>query len=143
MSLMPKRVLHRKQQRGKMKGLASRGNTVSFGEYGLQSKDTAWVSARQLEACRVAATHYLHREGRIYIRVFPDKPITKKPLETRMGTGKGEVEEWIAVVKPGTILFEVAGVDENTAKGALSRMAAKLPVNCRMIHRRHAIKKGS
>ncbi|MBI5723425.1 MAG: 50S ribosomal protein L16 [Planctomycetes bacterium] len=143
MSLMPKRVLHRKQQRGRMKGLASRGNTVSFGEYGLQSQDTAWVTARQLEACRVAATHYLHREGRIYIRVFPDKPITKKPMETRMGTGKGEVEEWVAVVKPGMILFEVAGVDENTAKGAFSRMAAKLPVSCRMVHRRLAARKGA
>ncbi len=118
MAMMPKRVLHRKAQRGKMKGMATRGNTVSFGEYGLQAMAAAWVTARQLEAGRVAATHYLHREGRVYIRVFPDKPISAKPLETRMGTGKGEVEEWVAVVKPGVILFEVGGVDEETAKGA-------------------------
>jgi large subunit ribosomal protein L16 len=139
MAMMPKRVLHRKAQRGKMKGNATRGNTVAFGEYGLQSMEMAWVSARHLEAGRVAATHYLHREGRTYIRVFPDKPITSKPLETRMGTGKGEVEEWVAVVKPGTILFEVGGVDEITAKQALRRVAAKMPVRCRMIQRRHAL----
>lgn len=136
MPLMPKRVKHRKQQRGKMHGKATRGNTVSFGDYGLQSLDLAWVTAKQLEAGRVAATHYLHREGRVYIRVFPDKPVTAKPLETRMGTGKGEVEEWVVVVKPGTILFEVGGVDENTAKGALRRVASKMPIHCRMIARR-------
>ncbi len=138
MAMMPKRVLHRKAQRGKMKGNATRGNTVSFGEYGLQSVAMAWVTARQLEAGRVAATHYLHREGRVYIRVFPDKPVTAKPLETRMGTGKGEVEEWVVVIKPGTILFEVGGVDENTAKGALRRVAQKMPIRCRLVHRRHA-----
>jgi large subunit ribosomal protein L16 len=137
MAMMPKRVLHRKQQRGRIRGLATRGNTVSFGEYGLQSQESAWVTARQLEAGRVAATHYLHREGRIYIRVFPDKPISAKPLETRMGTGKGETKDWVAVVKPGTILFEVAGVDLETAKGALRRIAAKMPVNCRLVSRRH------
>jgi large subunit ribosomal protein L16 len=139
MAMMPKRVLHRKQQRGKMRGLATRGNTVSFGEYALQSMDLAWVTARQLEAGRVAATHYLHREGRVYIRVFPDKPVTGKPLETRMGTGKGDVEEWVAVVKPGTILFEVGGVDEATAKGAFRRVAAKMPVQVRMIQRRRGL----
>lgn len=138
MAMMPKRVLHRKQQRGKMKGNATRGNTVSFGEFGLQSYDTAWITARQIEACRVAASHYLQREGRVYIRVFPDKPITKKPLETRMGTGKGEVEEWVAPIKPGTILFEIGGVDEDTAKGAFRRMTNKLPVKCRLVHRRGA-----
>jgi large subunit ribosomal protein L16 len=136
MAMMPKRVLHRKMQRGTMKGLASRGNTVSFGEYGLQALTGSWVTARQLEAGRVAATHYLHREGRVYIRVFPDHPVSAKPLETRMGTGKGEVEEWVAVVKPGTILFEVGGVDEETAKGALRRVAVKMPVRCRMIQRK-------
>jgi large subunit ribosomal protein L16 len=136
MPLMPKRVKHRKQQRGKMHGKATRGNTVSFGDYGLQSLDLAWVTAEQLEAGRVAATHYLHREGRVYIRVFPDKPVTAKPLETRMGTGKGEVEAWVVVVKPGTILFEIGGVDENTAKGALRRVASKMPIHCRMIARR-------
>lgn len=139
MAMMPKRVKHRKSQRGKMKGMATRGNTVSFGEFGLQTTEAAWVSARHLEAGRVAATHFLHREGRIYIRVFPDKPITAKPLEVRMGTGKGEVEEWVAVVKPGTVLFEVGGVDEDTAKSALRRVASKMPVRTRMIHRRHAL----
>jgi large subunit ribosomal protein L16 len=137
MAMMPKRVLHRKQQRGKMRGMATRGNTVSFGDFGLQSMETSWVTARQLEAGRVAATHYLHREGRVYIRVFPDKPISAKPLETRMGTGKGDVKEWVAVVRPGTILFEVGGVDLETAKGALRRISAKMPVRCRLITRRH------
>ncbi|MFA6134367.1 MAG: 50S ribosomal protein L16 [Phycisphaerae bacterium] len=136
MALMPKRVKHRKQQRGVMRGMATRGNTVSFGDYGLQSLDLAWVTAKQLEAGRVAATHFLHREGRVYIRVFPEKPVTSKPLETRMGTGKGEVENWVAVVKPGTILFEIGGVDEPTAKAALRRVAQKMPVHCRMIGRR-------
>jgi large subunit ribosomal protein L16 len=139
MALMPKRVLHRKQQRGKMRGLATRGNTVSFGDFGLQSMDLAWVSARQLEAGRVAATHYLHREGRVYIRVFPDKPITSKPLEARMGTGKGDVEEWVAVIKPGTILFEIGGVDETTAKNAFRRVAAKMPIKVRLVHRRRGL----
>lgn len=139
MAMMPKRVKHRKCQRGKMKGLASRGNTVSFGEFGLQSMENSWVTARQLEAGRVAATHYLHREGRVFIRVFPDKPISKKPLETRMGTGKGEPDQWVAVVKAGTLLFEVSGVDENTAKAAFRRVASKMPVRCRMIQRRHGM----
>jgi len=139
MAMMPKRVKYRKSQRGVMKGDATRGNTVSFGEFGLQSLEMAWVSAKQLEAGRVAATHFLHREGRVYIRVFPDKSITAKPLEVRMGTGKGEVDEWVAVVKAGTVLFEVGGVDEETAKGALRRVACKMPVKCRMVHRRHAL----
>lgn len=139
MAMMPKRVKHRKCQRGRIRGNATRGNTVSFGEYGLQSQEPGWVTARQIEAGRVAATHYLHREGRVYIRIFPDKPISKKPLEVRMGTGKGETEQWVAVVKPGTILFEVAGVDETTAKQVFQRMANKMPVSCRMIHRRHRL----
>ena len=139
MALMPKRVLHRKQQRGKMRGMATRGNTVAFGEFGLQSLETMWVTARQIEAGRVAASHYLHREGRVYIRIFPDKPITGKPLETRMGTGKGEVKEWVAVVKPGTVLFEVGGVDELTAKGALQRIAVKMPIRCRLVQRRRGL----
>jgi large subunit ribosomal protein L16 len=138
MAMMPKRVKHRKSQRGKMKGQATRGNTVAFGEYGLQSLELAWITAKQIEAGRVAATHFLHREGRVYIRIFPDKPVSKKPLETRMGTGKGEVEDWVAVVKPGTVLFEVGGVDENTAKSAFRRVACKMPVRCRLMHRRHA-----
>jgi large subunit ribosomal protein L16 len=139
MAMMPKRVKHRKAQRGKNRGLASRGNTVSFGDFGLQSLEPAWVTARQLEAGRVAASHYLQREGRVYCRVFPDKPVTKKPLETRMGTGKGEVEEWVAVVKPGTIIFEVAGVDEATARQAFRRVASKMPVRCRLIARRRTM----
>ena len=139
MALMPKRVLHRKQQRGRIKGNATRGNTVDFGEYGLQSVEAGWITARQIEAGRVAATHFLHREGRVYIRIFPDKPVSKKPLETRMGTGKGETENWVASVKPGSVLFEVSGVDENTAKSALRRVAHKMPVRCRMIHRRHGL----
>jgi large subunit ribosomal protein L16 len=122
-----------------MRGDATRGNTVSFGEYGLQSMDLAWVTARQIEAGRVAATHYLHREGRVYIRIFPDKPVSAKPLETRMGTGKGDVEEWVAVVKPGTILFEVGGVDEITAKNAFRRVAAKMPIRVRLIQRRRGL----
>ena len=139
MALMPKRVLHRKQQRGKMRGVATRGNTVSYGEYGLQSMETSWITARHIEAGRVAATHYLRREGRVYIRIFPDKPISAKPLETRMGTGKGETKEWVAVVKPGTIILEIGGVDEMTAKAALRRVATKMPVRVRMIQRRHGL----
>jgi large subunit ribosomal protein L16 len=139
MAMMPKRVKHRKVQRGKMRGMATRGNTVAFGEYGLQSENLGWVTARQIEAGRVAAAHFLHQEGRVYIRIFPDHPISKKPLETRMGTGKGEVEEWVAIVKPGTIMFEITGVDVNTAKAVLRRVASKMPVRCRMIHRRHKI----
>ena len=139
MALMPKRVKHRKQQRGKNRGNATRGNSVAFGEYGLQSYDRAWVTARQIEAGRVAATHYLHREGRVYIRVFPDKPVSAKPLETRMGKGKGETKDWVAVVKPGTVLFEISGVDETTAKEALRRVASKMPVRCRLLHRRHGL----
>ena len=139
MQLMPKRVKHRKQQRGRIRGRATRGNTVAFGEFGLQSMDPGWVTARQIEAGRIAATHFLHREGKVYIRIFPDKPVSGKPLETRMGKGKGETKDWVAVVKPGTVLFEIAGVDENTAKDALRRAAMKMPVRCRMLHRRRAL----
>jgi large subunit ribosomal protein L16 len=139
MALMPKRVLHRKQQRGRMKGNATRGNTVAFGDVGLQSTETAWITGRQLEAGRVAATHYLHREGRVFIRVFPDKPISSKPLETRMGKGKGEVDAWVACIKPGTVLFEIGGVDEAVAKNALQRVAHKMPVRCRLVHRRQGV----
>ena len=138
MALMPKRVKFRKQQRGKMRGVATRGNYVAFGEYGLQCMAIGWLSGRQIEAGRVAATHFLHREGKIYVRVFPDKPISKKPLETRMGTGKAEPEYWVARVKPGTVLFEIAGVPEEVAKSALVRVAHKMPFRCRFVHRRHA-----
>ena len=139
MPLMPKRVKHRKQQRGKIRGNATRGLTVAFGEFGLQSMDPGWISARQIEAGRVAATHFLHREGRVYIRIFPDKPVSSKPLETRMGKGKGETDRWVAVIKPGTVLFEIGGVDEATAKQALRRVAHKMPVRCRMTYRRPSL----
>jgi large subunit ribosomal protein L16 len=139
MALMPKRIKHRKQMRGRIRGEATRGNTVAFGQYGLQTRDGGWITGRQIEAGRVAATHFLHREGRVYIRIFPDKPISSKPLETRMGKGKGEPQAWVAVVKPGTVLFEIGGVDETTAKAALRRVAAKMPVRCRMLYRRHTM----
>ncbi len=139
MPLMPKRVKFRKSQRGKMKGNATRGNHVSFGEYGLQSMESAWITAKQIEAGRVACSHHLHGEGRWFVRIFPHKPVSGKPLETRMGKGKGEPEYWCAIVKPGTIMFEVAGVDEVTAKRALSRVAHKLPISTRFVARKHAV----
>jgi large subunit ribosomal protein L16 len=137
--MMPKRVKFRKSQRGKNRGNASRGNFVAFGEYGLQALEHAWVTAKQIEAGRVAATHFLRREGRIFIRVFPHKPVSSKPLEVRMGSGKGEPEYWCAVVKPGTMLFEIVGVDEATAKRALARVAHKMPISTRFVHRKHAV----
>jgi len=139
MAVMPKRVKYRKSQRGKMKGNATRGNFVSFGEYGLQSLETSWVSAKQIEAGRVAATHFLHREGKVYLRIFPHKPISAKPLETRMGKGKGETSFWAASVKPGMIMFEVGGVSEDIAKQALVRVSHKMPVKCRFVKRRHSL----
>jgi len=139
MPLMPKRVLYRKSQRGTMKGNATRGNTVAFGDYGLQAMDRAWITARQIEAGRVAVSHFLRREGRVFIRIFPHKPVSAKPLETRMGHGKGEPEFWVAVVKPGTMMFEITGVDEPTAKRALARVAHKMPIRCRFVARRHAV----
>jgi large subunit ribosomal protein L16 len=137
--MMPKRVKFRKSQRGKMKGNATRGNTVAFGEYGLQSLESAWVTARQIEAGRVACSHYLRREGRLFIRIFPHKPVSAKPLEVRMGSGKGEPEFWCAVVKPGTMLFEITGVDEPTAKRALARVAHKMNVKTRFVARKHVV----
>jgi large subunit ribosomal protein L16 len=139
MSMMPKRVKFRKQQRGKMKGNATRGNYVSYGDYGLQSLETHWLSARQIDAGRIAAQHFLRRQGKLFIRVFPDKPISKKPLETRMGTGKADVDFWAARVKPGTVLFEIAGVPEELAKQAFARIAHKMPVKCRFVGRRIAV----
>ena len=139
MPLMPKRVKFRKTQRGKNRGNASRGNTVAFGEYGLQALEHVWVTAKQIEAGRVAAGHYLRREGRVFIRIFPHKPVSAKPLEVRMGSGKGEPEFWCAVVKPGTMLFEISGVDEVTAKRALARVAFKMPTTCRFVTRRQAV----
>ena len=139
MALMPKRVKFRKSQRGKIKGKATKGNTVAFGEFGLQSLGIAWITAQQIEAGRVAATHFLHREGRVYVRIFPHKSISAKPLETRMGKGKGEPDAWVACVKPGTMLFEIAGVSEDVAKRALRRVAHKMPIRCRFLHRRHTL----
>ena len=139
MPRMPKRIKFRKQMRGKMKGNATRGNYVAFGEYGLQSLDTRWVSARQIEAGRIAAQHFLRRQGKIVIRIFPDKPISKKPLETRMGKGKADTDFWAARVKPGTILYEISGVPEDMAKQALARIAHKMPVRCRFVGRRLSV----
>jgi large subunit ribosomal protein L16 len=136
---MPKRIKFRKQQRGVLKGNATRGNYVSFGDYGLQTLEQHWLSARQIEAGRVACMHFLRRQGKVFIRVFPDKPISKKPLETRMGKGKAETEFWAARIRPGNILFEVAGVPEDLAKQALARVAHKMPVRCRFVGRRIAV----
>jgi large subunit ribosomal protein L16 len=133
---MPKRVKFRKEMRRVRDRKATKGNYVAFGDFGLQSLDGAWVSARQLEAGRIAAQHFLKREGQMYIRVFPDKPISKKPLETRMGKGKADVDYWAARVKPGTILYEIGGVPEDIAKKALVRVAMKMPVKCRFVQRR-------
>ena len=139
MPRMPKRIKFRKQMRGKMKGNATRGNYVAFGEYGLQSLDIHWVSARQIEAGRIAAQHFLRRQGKVVIRIFPDKPISKKPLETRMGKGKAETDYWAARVKPGTILYEISGVPEDMAKQAMARVAHKMPVRCRFVGRRISV----
>ncbi len=133
--LMPKRVKHRKQQRGRMKGKAFRGSKVSFGEYGLQALEPSWVTTRQIEAARVALTHFIKRGGKIWVRIFPDKPVSKKPLETRMGKGKGAPESWVAVVRPGRILFELAGVSEAIAQEAMNRAAHKLPLKTKFVQR--------
>jgi large subunit ribosomal protein L16 len=139
MALMPARVKYRKQQRGRIRGSATSGNTVAYGEFGLQSLESGWVTGRQIEAGRVASTHFLQREGRVIVRIFPHKSVSGKPLETRMGKGKGEPEFWTAVVKRGTMLFEVGGVAEDVARVALARVAHKLPVRCRFVKRRHAV----
>jgi large subunit ribosomal protein L16 len=133
--LMPKRVKYRKQFRGRMTGKATRGNKVDFGEIGLQSLEPAWITSRQIEAARRAITRFLKRRGTVYIRIFPDKPVTAKPAETRMGKGKGSVDHWVAVVKPGRIMFEVGGVDEATAQEALMRAAYKMPVRTKIVKR--------
>jgi len=137
MGLMPKRVKHRKEQRGVIKGKASRGNTVSFGEYGLQALEAGWITSRQIEAGRVAATHFMAGEGKLWIRIFPHKPVTSTPAETRMGKGKGEVEYWVASVKPGTMMYEVGGLPEEIAREALVRTAHKMPVKVKFVPRRH------
>jgi len=138
MALMPKRVKHRKSQRGRIKGNATRGNRVVFGDFGLQAMQGGWLSAATIEAGRVAASQYLRTEGRLYIRVFPHKSITSIPLETRMGKGKGEPEFWAAVIRPGTVLYEISGVSEEAARICFSRLAHKMPLRVRFLKRRSA-----
>ena len=133
--LQPKRVKYRKQQKGKIRGNATRGNTVAFGDYGLQTLVAGWITNRQIEAARVAMTRHIKRGGKVWIRIFPDKPITSKPAETRMGKGKGSPEGWVAPVKPGRVMFELEGVDESIARRAMDLAAAKLPVKTRFLVR--------
>ena len=131
--LLPKRVKHRRVMRGRMKGKALRGNTVSNGDFGIQALEPAWITSNQIEAARIAMTRYTKRGGQVWIKIFPDKPVTEKPAETRMGSGKGSPEYWVAVVKPGRVLFEIGGVDEEVAREALRLAIHKLPIKCRII----------
>jgi len=133
--LVPTRVKHRKQHRGKMHGKATRGNTVSYGEYGLVALEPAWITNRQIEAARIAMTRYIKRGGQVWIKIFPDKPVTAKPAETRMGSGKGAPEYWVAVVKPGRVMFELAGIPEDVAREALRLASHKLPIKCKFVSR--------
>ena len=133
--LLPKRVKHRKQHRGRMTGMATRGNKVTYGEFGLQTTEPAWITAAQIEAARIAMTRYIKRGGQVWIKIFPDKPVTAKPAETRMGKGKGALEYWVAVVKPGRVMFEIAGVPEETAREALRLAMHKLPLKCKIVSR--------
>ena len=133
--LMPKRVKYRKVQRGRMTGTASRGNKVSYGEYGIQALEPGWITGNQIEAARIAMTRYTKRGGKVWIKIFPDKPVTEKPAETRMGSGKGSPEYWVAVVKPGRVMFEIAGVSEEVAREALRLASYKLPVKCKFVKR--------
>jgi large subunit ribosomal protein L16 len=135
--LMPRKVKHRKQQRGRMSGLAKGGTEISFGDYGVQALEPGWISARQIEAARIAMTRHVRRGGKVWIRVFPDKPVTAKPAETRMGSGKGNPEFWVAVIKPGRIMFELAGVTETLARSAMERAIQKLPIKARFVTRAH------
>jgi large subunit ribosomal protein L16 len=133
--LLPKRVKYRRQHRGRMKGIATRGNTVSNGEFGLQATEPSWITSNQIEAARIAMTRYIKRGGQVWIKIFPDKPVTQKPAETRMGSGKGSPEYWVAVVKPGRVMFEIAGVSEEVAREAMRLAAHKLPVKCKFIRK--------
>jgi len=135
MALMPERVKYRKMQRGNRSGIASRGNTVAFGEYGLQALERCWLDAKQIEAARVALTRYMKRHGKVWLRVFPDKSVTKKPLEVRMGTGKGAVEAWVAVIRPANVIFEVDGVSLDIAREAMRLAATKLPMKTKFVSR--------
>lgn len=133
--LMPKKVKYRKQQRGRMRGLAWRGSAISFGDFGLKAVGRGWITGRQIEAARIAMTRFIKRGGKVWIRLFPDKPITKKPAETRMGKGKGAPEQWVAVVRPGKVLFEMEGVPRNVAEEAMRLAAQKLPLPCKVVAR--------
>ena len=133
--LMPKRVKRRKQFRGSMRGKAQRGNTISYGEYGIVAMEPCWIKSNQIEAARIAMTRYIKRGGKVWIKIFPDKPVTTKPAETRMGSGKGTLEYWVAVVKPGRVMFEISGVAEETAREALRLATHKLPVKCKIVSR--------
>ncbi len=131
--LMPKRVKRRKQFRGRMKGAAHRGNTVTYGDFGIQAMEPSWITSNQIEAARIAMTRYIKRGGQVWIKIFPDKPVTEKPAETRMGSGKGSPEYWVAVVKPGRVMFEIGGIPEETAREALRLAIHKLPIKCKII----------
>ena len=133
--LVPSRVKHRKQHRGRMSGKATRGNTITFGEFGLVALDCGWITNRQIEAARIAMTRYIKRGGQVWIKIFPDKPVTAKPAETRMGSGKGSPEYWVAVVKPGRVMFELDGVSEEIAREALRLAMHKLPIKCKIVSR--------
>ncbi len=133
--LLPKRVKHRKVQRGSRKGMAKGGTEVQYGDFGLKALEPAWITNRQIEAARIAMTRYMKRGGKVWINIFPDKPVTQKPAETRMGSGKGSPEKWVAVVKPGRIMFEIAGVSEEVAKEAMRLAAHKLPIKCKFVTR--------
>ena len=133
--LMPKRVKRRKQFRGSMRGKALRGNTITYGEYGIISTEPCWIKANQIEAARIAMTRYIKRGGKVWIKIFPDKPVTAQPAETRMGKGKGNLEYWVAVVKPGRVMFEISGVSEEIAKEALRLAVHKLPIKCKIVSR--------
>ena len=137
--LIPKRVKHRKQHRGRMAGKAHKGNFVAYGEYGLQACECGWITSRQIEAARIAMTRYMKRGGKVWIKIFPHKPITEKPAETRMGSGKGSPEYWVAVVKPGRVMFEVSGVSEEIAREALRLAMHKLPVKCKFVKKEEQI----
>jgi len=140
--LMPKRVKHRKVQRGRMKGKALRGNTITYGEYAIEALEPGWIKSNQIEAARIAITRHIKRGGKVWIKVFPDKPVTKKPAETRMGKGKGSPEYWVAVVKPGRVMFELAGVDEETAREAMRLAQNKLPIKTKFIAKTSAAEGG-
>ena len=131
--LMPKRVKYRRVQRGRMKGRATRGNKITYGEYGIQALEPGWITSNQIEAARIAMTRYIRRGGQVWIKIFPDKPITEKPAETRMGSGKGSPEYWVAVVKPGRVMFEIGGIDEAQAREALRLASHKLPIKCKFV----------